>query len=65
MRRIGGILIGAILGGMLAVLSCWAVAVAFGISQAEGAYAMQVAFFWMPAGAVIGAIAGAAAAGRR
>ncbi len=29
------------------------------ISQAEGAYAMGVAFFWTPLGAVIGAIAGA------
>lgn len=28
------------------------------ISQAEGAYAMGVAFFWVPLGAVIGAILG-------
>lgn len=26
------------------------------ISQAEGAYAMSIAFFWTPAGGVLGAI---------
>ena len=30
------------------------------VSQAEGAYAMGVLFFWMPAGAILGALAGLA-----
>lgn len=29
---------------------------AFGISQAEGAYAMSVAFFWAPAGALVAGV---------
>jgi len=29
------------------------------ISQAEGAYAMGLVFFWMPVGGVLGAICGA------
>ncbi|MFN4171939.1 MAG: hypothetical protein ACK4GW_09320 [Pseudorhodobacter sp.] len=31
----------------------------FNISQMEGAYAMGVAFFWVPLGAIAGTIAGA------
>ena len=30
------------------------------VSQAVGAYAMGVVFFWMPAGAILGALAGLA-----
>jgi hypothetical protein len=29
-----------------------------GLSQAEGAYAMAVAFFWAPLGAMIGLVTG-------
>ncbi len=59
MRRLGRGLIGAVLGGALAVGLGVAAAWLFDISQAEGAYAMGVAFFWAPLGAVLGAVAGA------
>ena len=36
-----------------------------GISQAEGAYAMSLAFFWAPVGAVLGAGLGAWYGARR
>ena len=58
MRRliwaVGGVLVGAAAAVTLSVLAAYA----FDITQAEGAYAMQVAFFWVPVGAVIGLIAG-------
>jgi hypothetical protein len=57
-----GLAIGAASAVALSVLSAYL----FDISQAEGAYAMAVAFFYAPAGAVIGGIAGAVwAASRR
>lgn len=59
MRRLGRALIGAVLGGALAVGLGVAAAWLFDISQAEGAYAMAVAFFWMPLGVAGGAAVGA------
>ena len=69
MRRFGrglaGAVVGLIGGGALAALvasgACWL----FAISQAEGAYAMQVAFFWVPLGAIVGLIVGIILALRR
>ena len=43
-------------GGVLAFAIGMALPMIFRISQAEGAYAMGVAFFWTPLGAVLGAI---------
>jgi MFS family permease len=58
MRGLGWALGGLVLGGAaalaLSILAAWL----GGISQAEGAYAMGVAFFWVPLGAVLGAISG-------
>lgn len=65
MRRLGRALLGAILGGAGAIALCVAAAWAFDITQAEGAYAMQVAFFWTPLGIVAGAITGALLPRRR
>ena len=65
MRRLGRALLGAILGGAGAIALCTAAAYAFDISQAEGAYAMQVAFFWTPLGVILGAITGAVLPRRR
>jgi hypothetical protein len=59
MRRLGWAFLGAIAGGAGAIALCVAAAYAFDITQAEGAYAMQVAFFWTPLGVILGAIAGA------
>jgi len=48
------------LGGALGAAALALIAVPlFNISQMEGAYAMGVAFFWVPLGAVVGLIAGA------
>ena len=51
---LGGFLLGAGVALGIGVLLLYLVP----ISQAEGAYAMGLAFLWMPAGAVLGAIAG-------
>lgn len=65
MRRSGWALGGLILGGAaalaLAILAAWL----GDISQAEGAYAMGVAFFWVPLGSVLGAISGVILARRK
>lgn len=65
----GRILLGALggfFGGALIALGlCVAAAWLFDISQAEGAYAMGVAFFYMPVGGILGAIAGSMLAGGR
>lgn len=59
LRILAGFIIGAIAGAVVALGLCVAAAEIFSISQMEGAYAMQVAFFFMPAGALIGGIIGA------
>ena len=51
-------LAGFLAGGLLTGVIGFALPEVMPISQAEGAYAMGVAFFWVPLGAVIGAIAG-------
>jgi hypothetical protein len=59
LKVLAGFLIGAVAGAALALALCVAAAEIFGISQMEGAYAMQVAFFYMPFGALMGGIIGA------
>ncbi|RID92908.1 hypothetical protein D2N39_04370 [Gemmobacter lutimaris] len=56
MRVLGHALIGFVLGALVALGIAVGLTYVMPISQAEGAYAMSVAFFWMPAGAVLGAI---------
>jgi hypothetical protein len=51
-------LVGFFLGGFLAGVVGFGLPSVISISQAEGSYAMQVAFFWVPLGAVLGAIIG-------
>ena len=58
MKVLAGFIIGAIAGAAVALALCVAAAEIFSISQMEGAYAMQVAFFYMPLGALIGGIIG-------
>jgi hypothetical protein len=58
-RIILGSFIGLAVGAAAAVALAVLAAHLFDISQAEGAYAMAVAFFYAPAGAIVGAIAGA------
>lgn len=62
---VGYAMAGLVLGAALAIGLAVAAATLFGISQAEGAYAMQVAFFFTPLGAVVGLIAGLVRARRR
>lgn len=63
MRKLGrgvlGFLGGFLVASAIALGLCVAAAYAFNITRAEGAYAMGVAFFWMPLGGVIGGIVGA------
>lgn|GEM_PF-1663948 len=58
MRRVGYALGGAVLGAAVAIALAVAIAVIADVSQAEGAYAMGVAFFWAPLGAVLGLLGG-------
>jgi hypothetical protein len=51
---VGGLFVGGAVAVALAVL----VGFIGGLSQAEGAYAMAVAFFWAPLGAMIGLVTG-------
>ena len=64
-RGIAGAVVGLIGGGALAALVASGAGWLFAISQAEGAYAMQVAFFWVPLGAIVGLIVGIILALRR
>ncbi len=59
LKVLAGFLIGVIAGAALALALSVAAAEIFDISQMEGAYAMGVAFFYMPLGAGIGGIIGA------
>lgn len=51
---------GIVLGAALALGFGVALPMITSVSQAEGAYAMGVIFFMMPAGAILGAVAGLA-----
>ena len=64
MRVLGRALAGFVLGALVALGIAVGLTYVMPISQAEGAYAMSVAFFWMPAGAVLGVILGAISAKR-
>jgi len=58
LKSLAAFIMGAVCGAVLALgLSVFA-AWLFNISQMEGAYAMGVVFFYMPAGALIGGLAG-------
>lgn len=65
MRALGFALMGMVAGGAAAVAIAVAAAMIADISQAEGAYAMGVAFFWVPLGALLGLILGIVLARRR
>lgn len=62
---VGYLLAGFVLGAAAAIGLAVAASYVFDISQAEGAYAMQVAFFFAPLGGIIGLIAGIALSRRR
>jgi hypothetical protein len=64
-RWLGFAVLGLVLGAALAVVAGVSAAYVFKISQSEGAYAMQVAFFFVPIGALLGLVAGLIAAGKR
>ena len=49
---------GFLAGGLTAAVVGIALPEVVPISQAEGAYMMGVAFFWIPLGAVVGGIVG-------
>lgn len=53
-------LAGLFFGGVGALILGSLIAVVFSISQMEGSYAMGLAFFWIPLGALLGLIVGAA-----
>ena len=65
MRGLGFALAGLVAGGAAAVAVAVVLAMMVDISQAEGAYAMGVAFFWVPLGAVVGLITGIVLSRRR
>lgn len=65
MRIVAGLLVGILIGALAALALSVAATWIFDISQMEGAYAMGVAFFYMPAGALVGGIAGAIFASTR
>lgn len=65
MRRFLWGLAGLIGGYVVTLLVVFTLGDLMGVSQAEGAFAMGVAFFWAPLGAVVFAVLGAVLAGRR
>jgi hypothetical protein len=65
MRVFLSMLLGFVLGAVLAFAIGIGLPMIIPISQAEGAYAMGVAFFWAPLGGIIGAICGVVMARRR
>ena len=65
MGRFGWTVIGFLAGGAIVFAVGMALPSVISISDAEGAYAMGVAFVWTPLGAVIGAVVGFVRAGRR
>ena len=64
MGRFGWTLVGFFGGGAAVFAIGMALPSVISISQAEGAYAMGVAFFWTPLGAVLGAVVGLVRGGR-
>ena len=64
MGRFGWTLVGFFGGGAAVFAIGMALPSVISISQAVGAYAMGVAFFWTPLGAVIGAVVGLVRGGR-
>lgn len=65
MRRLVGAVAGFVVGGAAVLMIGLALPKVVTISQMEGAYAMGLVFFWVPLGAVVGAVAGLIIAGRR
>lgn len=65
MRRFGWGVLGFLAGGGAVFAAGMALPSVISISQAEGAYAMGVAFVWTPLGAVISAVLGVILSGRR
>lgn len=65
MKTLLAVLAGGVIGGIVTMFGGFVLGDALGVSQAEGAYAMQVAFFMTPIGAVVGAVLGAWLARRR
>lgn len=65
MRVFLSTLLGFVLGAALAFAIGIGLPMILPISQAEGAYAMGVAFFWAPLGGILGAISGVIIALRR
>ncbi len=59
MRVIGMAVLGLVIGAAVAFGIGLAIPMITPVSQAEGAYAMGLLFFWTPAGGVLGAICGA------
>jgi hypothetical protein len=59
-RGVLGAVLGAVAGGLATVFGGIAAGEVFRISQAEGAYMMQVAFVFTPLGILAGGILGAA-----
>lgn len=65
MYVLGVALVGMLLGGAVTASVAVVAAMVMDISQAEGAYAMAVTFFWVPLGGLAGMIAAIALAPRR
>ena len=65
MGRFGWAVMGFLIGGAVVFAIGMALPPVIRISQAEGAYAMGVAFVWTPLGAIVGAVIGAVRGGRR
>jgi hypothetical protein len=65
MRAVLGFLVGVVLGALIA-FGLGLLVLSYGnVSQAEGAAAMGVVFFWTPAGAILGGIIGVVVGLRR
>jgi hypothetical protein len=64
-RAVLGAVLGLIAGAVATLALGLAAAEVFSISQAEGAYAMGLMFFWVPLGALVGLLAGAIFGARR
>lgn len=65
MRRLLWALAGLVGGYAVTLVTVFTAGDLMGVSQAEGAFAMGVAFFWAPLGAVIFAVLGALRGGPR